>query len=425
MLLCRTGFLLLCVAPTLFVGAAAVHYRSSSYLEARREEWAAVLSDKLGLNVQISQLSYPHWNTALLERVTLSDPETGDEILCTRYVEVTLEQGVWQVVAGQPEVHSASLPLLAELLQARLLRGQAVQLAPLHFQVNELTFRSEATAQTLQNVAASLTNVETGKRLEVQFQLAGQEKSPPYRLAIERTRSAGGPTTTCRLQSAEAPLPCGALLPVAPWLEQFGSDATFQGEATWQQSTTGVTSEVAGILRAVDLDLLSRARFPHHRLTGQAEITLDHLQMSHGRIVQLSGSLQVHGGGKISRSLLAAMQQQLALAPDVPSPRVPLISYAQFAFGLQLDSEGLSLTGDANPANSGVIMASAANGPLLQESPDSVVPAVHVINILSPHSDLQIPATEEAKSLLELLPLPESQSPDDQPPSANNLRLHE
>src|SRR5687767_3504612 len=86
--LCRTGFLLLCLAPTLFVAAAAVRYRSFSYIEARREEWCAVLSDKLGLEVQIGRLSYPLWNTALLEEVVLLDPETGNQAVRARYVEV-------------------------------------------------------------------------------------------------------------------------------------------------------------------------------------------------------------------------------------------------------------------------------------------------------------------------------------------------
>src|SRR5215218_2281973 len=96
LLLCRTGFLLLCLAPTLFVGGAAVHYRSGSYLEARREEWTAVLSDKLGLEVRMARLSYPLWNAALLEQVVLADPETGEEVARARYVEVVLEEGRWQ-----------------------------------------------------------------------------------------------------------------------------------------------------------------------------------------------------------------------------------------------------------------------------------------------------------------------------------------
>ena len=164
LLLCRTGFLILCLTPTLFLCGAAVHYRSSAYLEARREEWVAVLSDKLGLDAKITRLSYPLWNTALLEELVLLDPETGGEVVRTRYVEVTWEEGRWHIVAGQPEVDATSLPLLVELMNYRLLRGQSLQLAPLQFEARELTFHAAAAAQTFQNVHAELATIDSGKR---------------------------------------------------------------------------------------------------------------------------------------------------------------------------------------------------------------------------------------------------------------------
>ena len=418
--LCRIGFLVLCLAPTLLVGAAAVRFRSASYLEARREEWAAVLSDKLGLDVQIAGLSYPLWNTALLEQVVLRDPETHEEVVRTRYVEVVFDEGRWQIIAGQPEINATALPLLVELLNYRLLKGQSLQLAPLAFEARELTLHGPSVAQTFQHVRAELLTTETGKRADVKFQIAGVESKVPLQLTIDRQRSSGGAKTICRLDTHDALLPCGSLLPLGPWLEQLGAEATFQGAATQEQTTAGATTDIAGTFRDVDLDRLIAAEFPHHKLTGWADVQLARLKLAGGKIVEMNGTLQTRRGGVISRTLLVAAQEQLDLKPAAP-PKLhddSLVRYSHLAFGFQLDHEGLSLSGDT-----GVIMASAAAGTLLVEPQRTVMPAVCIMKAFSPESDLQVPATAAARTLFDLLPLPALISPErDARPSAT-IRL--
>src|SRR5688500_12831107 len=128
MFVCRTSFLLLCAVPTFLLCGAAVRYRSPSYLEAQKEEWCAVQWEKLGQTVSVSALSYPHWNTALLEDLMLVDPETDEQVVSARYVEVTQTPQGWEISAGQPEIDAEALPLLIEVLEHRLLRGQALQL---------------------------------------------------------------------------------------------------------------------------------------------------------------------------------------------------------------------------------------------------------------------------------------------------------
>lgn len=423
--LCRAVFLVLCLMPTLFLCGAAAHYRSPSYLEARREEWIAVLSDKLGLDVKIGRLSYPLWNAALLEDLILLVPETGEEVVRTRYVEVVLDNGRWQVAAGQPDVNTASLPQLLDLLHYRLLRGQALHLAPLDFEARELTFRSPDAAQTFQNVHGELATIESGKRADVRFEVAGIESSTPLQLTIDRRRTDLGITTSCRLDTSETTLPCGALAPLAPWLQQLGVEATFRGQAALEQSALGAETEISGEFRDVDLDQLISLRIPHHKLTGSANVDFEHLQLRAGRIVEMQGTLQTCGGGTISRSLLLAVQSQLDLDPGNRSPPLaePLIRYGHLAFSFRLDAEGLSIAGDASPANRGVIMAGAKAGTLLMESERPVMPAAYLLNTLSPRSEILIPATAEAKWLLELLPLPMLSPPEGEATPSAKVRL--
>lgn len=422
---CRAGFFILCLGPTLFLSAAAVHYRSPSYLEAQRDEWAAVLSDKLGADVQVARLSYPDWDTALLEEIQLLDPETGNEMVHARYVEVTRDNGQWRIKAGQPEINAASLPELTRLVNERLLRGHALQLAPLQFEAREATFHSAGDAQTFQFVAGQLKTVETGKQADVTFQLAGSPAESPFRLAIQRLRTDSGATTTCQLDTAGSLLPCGSLAPLAPWLTRLGSESHFKGSASFE--VEGGKTHITGSLSQVNLDALMSACFSQHKLTGLADIQVDQLQLTDGRIVEAVGTLQSRRGGVIDHRLLTALQHQLDLEPPAAAPllRDSLVRYSHLAFGFRLDHEGISLSGDANPANAGVIM-SRSTAILLVEPPRPVAPVAYLVKVFSPESVVQIPATPEAKSLLDWLPIP-GLTPlnDDALPRAKNLRLTE
>jgi hypothetical protein len=410
------------------LAAAAVHYRSPSYLEAQREEWSAVLSDKLGLDVKFARLSYPLWNTALLEEIVLLDPETGEDILHARYVEVTLEEERWQIDAGQPEINAAALPQLIDLVNHRLLRGHSLHLAPLQFAARELTFRAANTAQTFQDVRGELKTVAAGKRAEMTFQLAGSSEETPLHLTIERLRSEEGATTSCQLDTAQCELPCAALAPLAPWLEQLGNAATFRGQAGLKHATAGTTAgttaEMKGVVRQVNLDALVSSCFPQHKLTGLADVELLQLRLGNGKVTEVEGTLQTRGG-VVNRGFLLAMQDRLELTPpDRPElPDEPLIRYSHLAFGFRLDGEGLSLSGDANPANPGVIMSGSKAGLLLVEPERPIAPVAYLVNVLSPQSDLQIPATQETKSLLNWLPLPEMLPAEASRPRAKNLRI--
>ncbi len=404
LLFCRLGFLILCGVPTLFLGGAAWRYRSPSYLEARREEWCAVLSDKLGLDVHVQKLSYPHWNTALLEGFMLVDPETSEEVVGTRYVEVAFENGRWQIVLGQPEVNAEALPLLTELLDHRLLRGQALQFAPISLQTRQLTFRSVQGAQTFEQVAVEIVTTESGKRIDARFQAAGQN-TPPAEFTLQRRRGEGSPRTTCTLRANE-PFPCGVLSPLWPWISQLGDEATFTGEVSLDRSTPRPSANLVGRFEQVELARLFSGRSSQRQLAGRASIDFTSLELHDGTLTEAKGTLQAHGGGVVSYELLQAIASRLDLTPP-EAPRLrsePLVRFSHLAFGFQLDAQGLSLTGSSDPSGEGVIMASAAAGPLLVESSRAVVPAVNLVEILSSGNEGTLPTSPEAKGLLNLLP---------------------
>src|SRR5689334_22460586 len=102
---CRAGFVLACLFPTILTTSAINYFRSDAYMTARREEWVATFSQRLGMKVEIDELSYPNLSTALLKGVRLRDSET-DTLVCEAYhVEVTKhDDGTWELELELPKV---------------------------------------------------------------------------------------------------------------------------------------------------------------------------------------------------------------------------------------------------------------------------------------------------------------------------------
>ena len=87
-LLCRLGFLLLCVLPTLAVAAWASVVCSPAYVAARRVAWETRLSHHLGLSVQLQGVRNPTRGVTVLEGLVLSDPETEACVARVRQIEM-------------------------------------------------------------------------------------------------------------------------------------------------------------------------------------------------------------------------------------------------------------------------------------------------------------------------------------------------
>lgn len=408
-LLCRLAFVLLCAVPTICVAWATYHYRGDSYIEARREDWMAVLSDKLNLDVRIKKLSYPLWNLALLEEVALVDPETDMTLATARYLEVTTDEHGWTIVASHPEIQGDQLGAISQLIETRLLCGRAFHLAPLAISANQLTIRRGDTAQTFQDVSAKVVTIETGKRATIEFKPVGAESAKLSTLTLERIRQGNSPRTICKLETRDASLPCSTLAGLLPALESLGPQPEFRGTATVEQRAGQFKTNLRGVFTSVELENVLARRFPQHRFTGSAELALDSFQMDGGEIVEAKGTLRTTGGGMINRALLDALAERLQLAPVRASKgRDGLVRYSQLAFGFDLTARGLSISGVPDPPYEGVIMASGQDGVLLTESAAGLVPPTAIVQALATESDSESSMSRASKALYQWLPTPAS-----------------
>jgi hypothetical protein len=405
-LLCRTGFLVLCLLPTLVIAGAAARFRSQSYLEARREEWCAVLSDHLGLDVQIGQVRYPLWNTAQLADVRLIDPEDGQQIFAAQLVEVVQEESTWRIALSLPEVNASALHTWQELVEHRLLRGPALKFPSLKLKASSLTVTAAAGGQTYERVRAELATTDSGKQLKLEFAVPGERDAEPLQISVQRIRGSATPTTHYRFHTGDRPAACDALQSLVPPLAHLGREATFQGSMAAQQSDSQWKWEVVGTFDRVSLEQVGSSQHCPYKVSGTAAIAIDALRLTGGTVSEARGSLRTQGGGVVSRALLAAAQSQLGLTPQIP-PKLgeeQLVRYSHLAFGFELDRRGLAITGDADPAHPGTIMASAAAGTLLAESSRAVVPLPY-LQMPAQLGSIQVASAAEESNLLNLLPI--------------------
>lgn len=403
LLLIRIAFVVTCILPTMFVGAWVYQHLSPRYWAAQQEDWQRVLSQRLGLKVQVETVAYPTIHLARLGKVRLSDPETGEEFARIRSMELSWTDDCWTVELSQPEIHLRRLPAVWKELHERLFRqteGKRCEVA-----AGELTLHGEGTAQTLTEWQAIWEPGEQQSQLISRGILAGSTSRTPITLTIARDRTQPIPRTSWRLDTAGTPLPC---LPAAgdlPFLATLGPDCKFNGQMQVALTERGWQGELRGTLQPVDLDQLVTENLPH-KLSGQAIVALEQCEFAEGRIHLLRGTV-LSSGGYVGRSLLAAAAANLAMQEEGvrPASTQGQVYYKTMSFGFLLRPEGLTLTGQADRLQHGV-MITTATSPILLEPAERQLGVNRLLHTLTTGGDEHALASPAVESVRRVLPLP-------------------
>lgn len=427
-LLCRWGFLIFCVVPTLAIVVCIGILRSPAYVAARRVACERRLSDALGLNVSVGQARELLQGVTQLEQVVLTEPETGAVIGRIRHLEFGQQDGRLVVLGSQPEIDGEHIWRLWEALHERVLRARAADALDALFYAGEVTIRQAGGEQatTLTDVRSSLRTTESGPQATLEFRDAAVQMSEPAQLRITRNRQVQPPATRWELNTRSTALPCTLLADYLDILRTVGDRATFQGTIEAMPAAAGWEGEAAGRFVDVDLDRLTE-RQPH-KLSGFAEVVLRRARFQAGRLIDAAGDLTCHGG-VVTRSLLYQADKSLGLAADARllAPQAnTLVVFRQLKFGFTLDQSGIQIAGQCLPPGSGVVMTDDG-GPLLSSNPREAVQVTALVRTLAPDSTEQVPANFEAYQLLHVLPIPvenERSRTDLASPLYPRLRLH-
>ncbi|MEY4178601.1 MAG: hypothetical protein RLY70_2175 [Planctomycetota bacterium] len=435
---CRAGFLLGCVLPTLLVAAWVGYQRTSWFQEREREAWRAALVRYLGVDVSLEAVTHPEPQVTRLEKVVLTDPETGRRLAAANRVELGREDDGWVAFLGDAEVPYAQLSRFEEIAQPLLWRRAGYGAPVWQVVVGSLQLTGGPAAHTLLDVrmfgetasgetaggaarevtreaASSSTHKATHKatdedaspRVRIDFRLAGLEMREPARLVLTRRRDGDRPATDWEFETGPRALPAAVLSTVFPPLGELGDECQISGRCAFRRREGGWDGEAQARFAQVDLDRAITRRFPH-KLSGIADVAVSRLRWRGGRVVEAAGAIE-SGGGVVSHSLLAAAASDATLQWSVPATVLdssqPYWKYRQLSLAFELSAQGLQLTGHCQGAEPGTIIASA-DAALAREGSQPWLSAVAVVRWLAPQNEIQVPASLATEGLLRTLPLP-------------------
>lgn len=404
-LICRVVFLFLVLLPTLVVSAWAVQRSQPFYRNAQLTEWQQSLAQKLGLKIEIAQVTYPAYWVARIDGLTLTDPETNAKLLTCRSLEATRTKTAWIVEASQPELELSQLGLLWQLLEGRILREFTADQLPCEIEIGELTLRAGEQAQTVTNVFAACRSVPQGSEVTLEFRLAGVETPQPCRLLLQRRRDVSPPVTSWEFDTAGIAIPCALFAKHLPWFATLGNEARFVGTAKGTFSATSQQGEINGRFLQLDLATLV-TQHSSHRLTGLADVVCQ-LRYHDGQVEEIQGNLDARGG-YFGETLFQAAREHLRLGIE-SEESLPvqdgLLPYRRLAVDFKLSAAGLHLTGVADPTRPGVVLTNGSRALLLDPTEQPLL-ASAIIRTLVPQPEYQVPAAKESLPLLQLLPAP-------------------
>ena len=189
------------------------------------------------------------------------------------------------------------------------------------------------------------------------------------------------------------------------WLAALGRRAKFCGTLSSDLTSEGTSGRVLKAqLTDLDLATIVSQEFPQHTLTGAAELSLAYAEFRRGPLEKAKGTLEVAGGGTISRSLFDAAAEHLRLAGRWPADVAGLLPYERLGLEFAIDGGVLHLAGTCALAEGRAILADH-DRPLLAES-EQTLGTVNIVRMLVPPTGVQVAASPQTEWLLRRLVIP-------------------
>ena len=357
------------------------------------------------MRVTIGDVVYPAVTTAELRQVQLADAETGEVIARAERLTVTQWEGSWSIEAIAPEIETAQLGHLVQILHDRALCAGTSLIQGCEFSAREVTLKDDQFPQSLLNVQAMLEPTEAGTHLAASFHWPQADaEDQTISCEVARNYSLSPPATSVTIDTGKSAFPCRLAAGFWQPLERLGEEAEFRGHLRATISSSAQAAELQGTISRIDLDALISEQFPHV-LSGKGLASLERLRIADGRLLSAAGTLEVNSGGRVSRSLLVAAERHMQMKNDAGESGPEVVPFRRLAIGFRIDGEMLRLAGSADANIPGVLITNHT-GPILEAPLKHAVSAVAVTRVLVTDSQVQVPATEQTRSLVRLLPVP-------------------
>ncbi len=372
-LICRAGFLLLCLLPTLLTARWILFPVTGS-------QWATRIHQHLGIQAQVAHISTPTPQRTEFGPITLGEP---DGPWCVRIDTAVLDNGtagrVLQLgtVTGSAAAVARTLRLIDRRTDAAWHSDR-----PLLVQIDRILLHRSGQDDSGHGelTAVSMQIERPGDRWHAEFVWASATR-PPATCSVRRTRDTE--QTSWQIECSEPGMPGWVVGAFCPLLEIAGLETLVAGRASLFQRVTGWSGEISDLqLSGVDLTHLVYRRFGQP-LTGRANIRIPEASIVENRLTRISGDVHAWSG-IVGAGFLHACQKFAGMTIVAPWGDTD-VPYSQLRFGFRIHDFQLAL------------FAPADN--------DCMVTATDGSKVLIPRSGHPFPVT----SLLGILAGPRSQ----------------
>ncbi|NLE39569.1 MAG: hypothetical protein GX621_16235, partial [Pirellulaceae bacterium] len=234
--ICLSGFILLCLAPTVLVAGWAVAWRLPSHVRAQ----ARRIGHQLGFEVSLGRVEHLRPGAVRLFDVNIRDCEERQDVLRCPRVDAELKKrtdkkGVSRRVlilkTDTLGVGAEQLPTVGKLVRRLLeLRAGNVDVdLKLDIEQINLVSGTDASQITLTQIDGALQTVETGTKAWLYFRVPDQQMIERAAIVLNRNRDIRPPCDEFELCTGGAGLPCDLLAHGMPPMRLLGANARFQG----------------------------------------------------------------------------------------------------------------------------------------------------------------------------------------------------
>jgi hypothetical protein len=409
--LCRAGFLLGCLLPTISLALWGA-YRHSP-VHARRHELA--LRQSLGLRARVAAVAGPRPGVVRYRDLELADAETGRPMAMCGLVEVRRPAigGPTELLVQDVTIRPGGLAACYALVSRLLRSDQGEDDLDLLLTVERITISDPGEPYFLSRASGSIRSSSSDG--EAKLSLASgdaadaaaegsETNADKILLRVARNRQKPTPTDEWELHTGSRAVPCSWFsaiadhLPYVPGSQFRGSVWARQSESVWQVAVRGTVANV-------DLAQVVTKSFDH-ALEGTVDLHVDAAHFEAGRLIDLRARIE-GGPGRISHSLLAAATAALGCAPAYqPQTHGGILPYQQLALKVEIHRDGKLAIAGRCPDKLGVMLTNGDGRPLLSQPRPQPQSVLNLVRALAGADGPFVPATPQAALLLGWLPLP-------------------
>ncbi len=267
--LLRGAFVLCCVLPT--VGLLAWSLVRALPLQARRLERS--LGDQLGIDVQLTRLSYPRPHVLVLHGVQLRNRESERLIARLGDIHATNSPAGWQLRLSRVEAEAEELGTLWRVLHDRLLPARSLDHDLAQVTCQQLALDLDGQPLSLHRLGWTRADDPSAHHSFLEFHLEDQAEGPPISVRLVRHREQGSHRTQVVLDTSSQQLPTRLLSTLVNRPSRLPSRMRGRLTITWEPSPWH--AEFRGQLMDIPLSSLASDWVPC-AVGGDAQLEIEH-----------------------------------------------------------------------------------------------------------------------------------------------------